>query len=145
MAAALVAEEIGDRQARDDALRRVASSSDQAAVSWKKIAAWLQASVADAAPPADLDAARGILASEANPALLAQLNYFVGRYLALRGHWDDAVPFLQFAASAPHLRFTDTRSLACAALRDHGLNPDAETKSPPPSAKLDAAAKPADK
>jgi hypothetical protein len=71
------------------------------------------------------------------------LNYVVGRYLALRGQWDEAVPFLQFAASDPYLRFTDTRTLACAALRDRGLTPDPERKLPSPNAaaKPDAAAK----
>ncbi|HEV7225746.1 MAG TPA: hypothetical protein VGN42_23770 [Pirellulales bacterium] len=147
VAAALIAHDLGDKQARDEALTRVAGVADPAFASWTKLARWLQASVADSAPPADLDAARGILAAEPDPSWRVALNYFVGRYLGLRGQWDDAVPFLQFAASDPHLRFTDTRSLACAALRDHGLKPDPERELPSPhaAAKPDAAAKSAAK
>ncbi len=132
LAAALTAQEIGDRQARDGALRRLLAA-DPAFDGWKELVRWLQASLDGPAPTAaDVDKARDILALETDPGRRATLNYFVGRYLALRGQWDQAVEFLQIAATDPELRFSDFQTLACAALDAQGVKPGGQTQAAPP-------------
>ena len=132
MAAALAAQEIGDEQVRDAALRR-AIAADSASDAWKQLARWMQTSAAGTASnDADLDKARAILVSETDPSRRAALNYFLGRYLALCGRWDEAVAFLQVAAVDPMIRFSDYQTLACAALRDRGVKPGGESQQATP-------------
>ncbi|HEX5445599.1 MAG TPA: hypothetical protein VFW87_17360 [Pirellulales bacterium] len=143
LAAALAAHEIGDRQARDDALRRLVAA-DTAFDAWKQLAGWLQASLAADAPTAtDLDQVRGILASETEQSRRAVLNYFLGRYLALRGQWDQAIEFLQVAASDPKIWFSDFQTLARAALRARGIKPGSQSPSAPPASDAVGDAQPA--
>ena len=135
LAAALVAQELGDTQARDNALQRVAALDDAQWSSWKELARWLQASIAAAPEDAsDVDEARRILAAESDGRHRAALSYFIGRYLELCDRWKEAEPFMQAAASDPSVRFTITQTLASAALLDRGVKPESETKAPPADA-----------
>jgi tetratricopeptide (TPR) repeat protein len=120
---AVVAQELGNASARDEAIQALTSLRDPALASFEKTGAWIERELTrgEQEPP-DLASARALVAGatkEERPAF----DYAIGRFLELRGRIDDAIPFLDSAASSAESHKTLSRFLASAALRDRGATP----------------------
>ena len=121
--AVLIAEELGDADARKEALQAAKEIRDPALGQFRKLAAWLEHETAqDKQQPIDIKTAQQI-ADNADDQDRPGINYIVGRILELRGRAEESKAFLDAAATDEAAAFSLSKVLACAALRDRGLEP----------------------
>jgi tetratricopeptide (TPR) repeat protein len=120
---ALVALELGDVRAREEALKALRAIRDPALADFQRLGAWLEQELArPIEEPPDLAAVRKTIA-EAASNHRPSLNFAVGRFLELRDRGEEAEPFLDAAASSAESHKMLSRVLASAALRDRGATP----------------------
>lgn len=121
--AVVIAEELGDADARNEALQAAKEIRDPALGQFRKLAAWLEHWTAqDKQQPVDIKTAQQI-ADNADDQDRPGINYIVGRFLELRGRAEESKAFLDAAATDEAAAFSLSKVLACAALRDRGLEP----------------------
>lgn len=121
--AAAVAQQLGDGQARDAALRRVAGLEGAEVATYRDVAQWLQKCVAGKpGEPADVASARQIVA-KASPSDRTGLSGIIGRFLDSIRQADEAVEFYRMAVAEPAGRFGASYAFICAVMRDRGLDP----------------------
>lgn len=115
---ALLNQEKNDAAARDEALAQISdvSTSEQ----FLKLAKWLEAGFA--AKSLDVDEAQELAATAPRNDQPA-INFLIGYALLLSRQPNDAVPFLETAATLNQGATAPSRTLAAATLRDRGLNP----------------------
>ncbi|HJT35202.1 MAG TPA: hypothetical protein VJ783_24470 [Pirellulales bacterium] len=117
---ALISEEKGDRASRDEALAQATAMRRPESQHFQKLSDWL--SEGFAAQKLDVDAA-GQFVAEAPRNDRPAMNYLVGYAMLLTRQSQDAVQFLQMAATLGQGAGAPSRTLASAALRDRGLIP----------------------
>jgi tetratricopeptide (TPR) repeat protein len=117
---ALIDQEKGDQASRDEALAQLSTLRGPEARPFQNLKSWWNNGLA--AKNLDPDGAQQLVADaprERKPAM----NFLVGYALLLNQQTQDAVPFLQTAATLGQGAGAPSRALAAAALRDRGLVP----------------------
>lgn len=121
--AAAVAQQLGDNQTRDAALRRVAGLEGAEVATFRNVAQWLERRVAGKpGRPADVAVARQIV-EKAAPNDRTGLSGILGRFLDSLRQSDEAVEFYRMAVAEPAGRFGASYAFICAVMRDRGLDP----------------------
>jgi tetratricopeptide (TPR) repeat protein len=122
---ATLADELGEKDQRDRLLAAVAGQADDPEpapgmnAAMARLAAWMRESLSgDAIDLAKLDR----LLAEAPGSIHADLPYYAGRFLELRGRKDESVRYLDACATSPQA-LAELRTLASVALRARGLEP----------------------
>ncbi len=120
--AAALAQELGNPAVRDAALQQITKLAGPQAASYRELAQWVQRLVAEGGKSIDLAQAEQ-MASNAPRNDRAALCSVIARFLELSERTDDALKFYWKAVAEPAPRFAASYALACAALRDRGLDP----------------------